>query len=750
MSQMVNKALFILLITAIVLITFGCGDQRTALFNPDTGEHPNNWVSIHPAGYSLDECTQCHGEDYKGGISGVSCFDCHLIDPRVSTGSGCTFCHGQPPATNAHLAHVNGTNGYTAGFDCSECHKKPQNYTDPGHFYDGVYDTTRGEVEVIFGPLAKTNGAPATYDHNTMTCDVYCHDESYFENGWGTGTAPQWNDSGYLTGNASHDCAQCHGYPPAGGHPAATSTDCINCHSHVNATGDGFTDVTLHVDGVVEGGGDCIGCHAYAVQHNVRRAVASDFSKTSHHVATGMPSDALTCEACHGDLLTDQSHPSQNVPADPQVQVADADTGNYYVIDPSTNDATLVTFCLSCHDADGATRLGANALQPFADSNDFTAPPDVNAAWTQQFNHSSGAVCNSCHGDNSAAGTTTDPQYNMHGSSNQKLLREANVYQVCFQCHNTTITKTNTASEQYMDNNFAVANSRVYQSKWNTIPNIQSQFSTTNYAYHPVLGIGRNQPADNLNSDWTASNYAKADSGCPDGTCTGLDNNFVDGWESTSLVTCTDCHNNAGTGARGPHGSAQPWILKGMDTTVTVTTVGAGTIQPNAGAPTNLSYIAANFCVNCHRADIYGWGSKNNNGPAINNQTFSRVSHRGGALRKDDHQTYVEAQANGKTEGGYRNIGCMNCHGGGEVAGIHGSSLGVGTDPQNPNQQLGDEMGKRFMNGNSWQAHVLGDQTGQKIGCYTGTPPALGVTLSGCNHHSGGKLVTPNYYYQWQ
>jgi hypothetical protein len=170
---------------------------------------------------------------------------------------------------------------------------------------------------------------------------------------------------------------------------------------------------------------------------------------------------------------------------------------------------------------------------------------------------------------------------------------------------------------------------------------------------------------------------------------------------------------------------------------VSVTTAGAGVIYPNQNADLTKSYIAANFCVNCHRADVYGWGSKTT--PNINgndNQKFSRVSHLGNAM-----ETKCTATHNETGKGGYRNIGCMNCHGGGEVGGIHGSNLGVGTAGS-------DEMGKRFMNGNSWKGHTLGTN---KTICYTGTPPAIGVNMSSCaGQHKGGKEVRTNYTYNWQ
>jgi len=196
------------------------------------------------------------------------------------------------------------------------------------------------------------------------------------------------------------------------------------------------------------------------------------------------------------------------------------------------------------------------------------------------------------------------------------------------------------------------------------------------------------------------------------------------------------------------------------DPDVTVSTAGQGTIYPNRldlssnGTPiTNYTYTKYNICVNCHRGDIYGWGAKNI-GPSVNNETFARLSHRGGGARPNCQGTDTSKGPGGVVigeqtgEGGLGFSGCLNCHGGGEVAGIHGSNLGPGSQ--------GDALGKRFSNGNSWPMHWLGDTSnnnGGQIGCYTGTgssPGAAGSNLTTCSHHNGWKNVNPNYLYAWQ
>ena len=84
----------------------------------------------------------------------------------------------------------------------------------------------------------------------------------------GAAKTPAWINTSYLTGNAANDCAQCHGYPPSAiaAHTGKVGTDCITCHNYgVNAAGTGFTDVSNHVNGSLDGGGDyCYDCHSSA------------------------------------------------------------------------------------------------------------------------------------------------------------------------------------------------------------------------------------------------------------------------------------------------------------------------------------------------------------------------------------------------------------------------------------------------------------------------------------------------------
>ena len=114
----------------------------------------------------------------------------------------------------------------------------------------------------------------------------------------------------------------------------------------------------------------------------------------------------------------------------------------------------------------------------------------------------------------------------------------AKEYEVCFVCH----------------------------SSWTTQPagqtNYAAVFNTKNPSFHPVEA-------------------AAVNAGIKAGS-------FTNGWGPGMLVTCTDCHTSDDTTIRGPHGSANQWILK------------KPYVRANSPAhPSN------GVCFECHSASVY-------------------------------------------------------------------------------------------------------------------------------------------------
>ena len=64
----------------VLLVSIHCNKSPNEPNNNSPSDHKiNKGGSMHKAGYSspLDNCTSCHGDDLKGGSSGISCYKCH-------------------------------------------------------------------------------------------------------------------------------------------------------------------------------------------------------------------------------------------------------------------------------------------------------------------------------------------------------------------------------------------------------------------------------------------------------------------------------------------------------------------------------------------------------------------------------------------------------------------------------------------------------------------------------------------------
>lgn len=226
------------------------GDSGT----PTDAYHPTGFEAPDVHGLALklaeENCTTCHGADFSGGSSGVSCDSCHTAGWRED----CTYCHGggdnttgAPPrgidgspddlAFGAHTAHVTGT--IHAPFTCAQCHATPTDVTTPGHVLDGTAAIAETDFSGGISPAASWDGASCS--------NAYCH---------GDGRAP-----GSMTVGDEAPCGSCHAVASSGdvgsmsgehGRHIGKGYGCEECHATVSAGGDAFADVTQHVDGDVD------------------------------------------------------------------------------------------------------------------------------------------------------------------------------------------------------------------------------------------------------------------------------------------------------------------------------------------------------------------------------------------------------------------------------------------------------------------------------------------------------------------
>jgi predicted CxxxxCH...CXXCH cytochrome family protein len=268
---------------------------------PDVYEQATKWVvacratylqeatSVHTAGvldpaqpdfhgtillesnFNFGVCQKCHGQDFSGGATGVSCLSCHQgsggMQPMVMNPDGtpaCAACHASTPASGKHKIHVDG--GLLAKqFTCSTCHPDHKSAQDHGLALDGSLRTGPAQVSLVAGlaaltPADGTRAGPPAWDANLQTCsNVYCHGATTADSAAVTNN-PSWNAA---PRPATQTCTFCHGLPPNG----AGGTRCSSCHRNVVDAQTNLISANLHLNGTVDfadANTPCNTCHGSA------------------------------------------------------------------------------------------------------------------------------------------------------------------------------------------------------------------------------------------------------------------------------------------------------------------------------------------------------------------------------------------------------------------------------------------------------------------------------------------------------
>ena len=299
----------------MLAVLAGCADERDL----STACTTDCTSGIHPAGFpdptspafhggdlarrnwDFALCASCHGADFSGGKSQVSCLSCHRDGPTA-----CTTCHGDGPTSDAHAVHA------AKHVACAECHKVPARWDDDGHILHGGVAIT-GPAPVMFGALAATTHAsadragPPSWDGETCR-NVYCHGDALHAAG-GAATQPRWRDPAPAGG-----CDHCHASPP----PGHASADCATCHPAS----------APHVDGTVQVGRTtgCDGCHGSAASPAPPFDLAGNRFTTAlgvgahqaHLQASARLSAPIACATCHAVPATIDApgHIDSSVPAE--------------------------------------------------------------------------------------------------------------------------------------------------------------------------------------------------------------------------------------------------------------------------------------------------------------------------------------------------------------------------------------------------------------------------------------------------
>jgi len=305
-----------------------------------------------------------------------------------------------------HFVHLSSV--YMKRLKCNECHLVPStpfsadtNHTlnttrfNSGTLTFGQASSARMIGGATPGQLASfagyTNGTPV----KAATCSsVYCHGNRMPSlDTSGSNRKPAWSQNLTTGTPGTTECGRCHGNPPTAGASSGThsgqtpTTSCSGCHgSVVDGTGK-IINKALHINGIANssGGSGCTGCHGTLVN--------ADFIKPSRHVNNGTTTKIVTdydCIVCHAegvaqasgvtrsDLHTGTGTTTGNVDLRNVDSVSTAQSGgtsgsNYYPWPHRRASAALAkgsanttyrnnmdTFCLNCHDDNGASGIAVN------------------------------------------------------------------------------------------------------------------------------------------------------------------------------------------------------------------------------------------------------------------------------------------------------------------------------------------------------------------------------------------------------
>ncbi|MFZ5641594.1 MAG: cytochrome c3 family protein [Bacillota bacterium] len=648
-------------------------------------------------------CYKCHNSTTRNTINNIdiqakftatetSTVSKHTIT-NTAFGFSCSSCHG--PHTVARRTYANSSATLPSDITNPENTKENWNRAtgkDMAGFCNKCHDVTSGQT--IWAATNSTSIVPY---------NVYLPATTF------TSVSTGWNKKTYFDASSTTKAGH---YNPTRS-PVQPAAMCDNCH---DPHGSNYRRLTRYGEdpnsAPTSTSGNCLRCHG-----NVAGSPGANISRLNVYTYGFAKTNR------HPTLTTSGKH---------------SDTEAYPI--PSTNRHAECEDCHDVHAARPGTTLDSSGSTWGPDGKPHTADDTLPG------------VLAGVSGISVTTGGTLASPSNTYAT--KTVIQQ--VYELCLKCHSPYGYDT------------APASSYPYPSG-SSQPDIGKQFNPNNYAFHPLFKPGRNQPASNANTDWDGtaakgnkrSTYDDPFKAGVDSTTnpnSGLDNTFVDGWGTKSLVTCTDCHAvdnstyDSGTQKDvansnlpdGPHGSAVKWILRKADPRVQVT-LADGTVKKlndtitknvtdTVGRPAALN----NFCVNCHRADVYGWGVRSYT--AIMTFTgLSRFNHKvnSGCIGPDGDGSNV---GNKLKSGSEALPGCFNCHGGLEPGGIHGSSMGKGGSGVS-------ERGKRFSNGASWYpGHTLGDASGSGA-CWNES--TVTSSINSCAQHSN-KTFTPKYYYTWQ
>ena len=495
----------------------------------------------------------------------------------------------------------------------------------------------------------------------------------------GTGQTPLWN---HTLSSATYTPYDSSTTKATIGQPTGATKLCLSCHDGTVAVGmvhnrataiQMANNVTTMPAGASQLGTDLSDDHPVSFVYDGALASADgqlhDPSTLTHKVRLDHDHQ-LQCTACHdphndtyGKFLVQDNYASalclncHNItPWQTSVHRTSSQTWNGLGVNPwpHTGETTvaangcenchtphnagtrqrLLTFsdeeqnCFSCHNGNVATKdIRTEFNKP--STHPILATSGVHDPTEDPINSPRHVECADCHNSHAAnSGPATAPNasgalagttgVNSSGAVVNPIRFQ---YEQCFRCHADSVNR----GSAYVTRQIVQTNKRL-------------QFSPTSMSYHPLLTAGKNANSPSLMSPWNTS----------------------------SILYCTDCHNNDQgpnanrSGPAGPHGSIYPPLLERNLTTVD--------FQPE-------NYATYELCYKCHdrnqfiQTTVLGFAPHKRH--VVDDQTACTTCHDSHGVQTMTHlinfnTTYVSSfngQINYTDLGGGHGTCTLTCHG---------------------------------------------------------------------------------------
>ncbi len=385
-----------------ILFLVGCSQDQTPQPNLT---HPQGWVQTSGKVNHGDKvlaagsvaCASCHGDDYSGGTSEVSCFKCHTSYPHKSgwLQSGSAQFHGgylgrvnysTTQCQTCHGANLAGGPGKTP---CTQCHAlyphdANWNKTGDAQFHGAFAKSVNWDLssckpchgdQFQGGPgKAPCTACHASYPHNKdwlledtpdyhgawlksrqfrleecqachgdhlqggdgkQACNA-CHQDYPHSSGFQSDASSSQFHGSYLKGKGYEmiSCTACHGADYQGGSSGRSCYPCHDAYPHPS------TWRTV-------GEGDTHISYLRARRHDLRRCQAchgSDYaggtSGSSCHACHTTPQGPESCTLCHGN--TPMIHPPKDTQGNTVMTAMGVGRHQFHVADKKYT-------CLLCH-----------------------------------------------------------------------------------------------------------------------------------------------------------------------------------------------------------------------------------------------------------------------------------------------------------------------------------------------------------------------------------------------------------------